>query len=96
MDPGRGVHQSYVQVPAGHRQFFLYLQLHISINCILTFQAGLVVNEVHFKVEAPDDKPEPLAMEHFHFPLGLWLAGLVISLLCLLAEIINKYRENQQ
>ena len=42
------------------------------------------------------DKPEPLAMEHFYFPLGLWLAGLVISFSILLAEIIIKYRENQQ
>ena len=52
--------------------------------------------EVPFKVEAQDDKPEPLAMEHFYFPLGLWLAGVVISVIFLLAEIIIKWRENQQ
>ena len=69
MDPGRGVHQSYVEVPAGHRQFFLYLQLHISINCILTFQAGLVVTEVGFIEEPKDDKPKPLRV----FPLGCGL-----------------------
>ena len=67
----------------------------ILVNYILTFQAGLTINEVPFKVEAPDDEPEPLAMEHFYFPLGIWLAGLVVSVICLLAEIINKYRENQ-
>ena len=37
------------------------------------------------------DKPEPLEMEHFYFGLGLWSAGLVISVICLLAEIIVNY-----
>ena len=70
--------------------------IFILVNYILTFQAGLVAIEVPFKVEAPDDEPEPLAMEHFYFPLGLWLAGLLVSVIFLLAEIINKYRVNQQ
>ena len=52
--------------------------------------------EVPFKVEAPDDEPEPLRLEHFYFPIGLWLAGVVVSVICLLAEIIIKYFENQQ
>ena len=52
--------------------------------------------EVGFKVEAQDDKPEPLAMEHFYFPLGLWLAGIILSAIFLLAEIIIKLLENQQ
>ena len=47
--------------------------------------------EVPFEVEPPDEKPEPLEMEHFYFPLGLWSAGLVISVICLLAEIILNY-----
>ena len=47
-----------------------------------------------FIVEPPDDKPQALEMEHIIFPLGLWLAGLVISLLVLLAEIIINYIEN--
>ena len=51
----------------------------------------MVATEVGFNEEAPDDKPEPLEMEHFYFPLGLWSAGLVISLICLLAEIILNY-----
>ena len=62
-----------------------------SIKYSLKFQAGLVAIEVGFKVEHPDDKPEPLEMEHFYFPLGLWLAGLVVSVICLLAEIIVNY-----
>ena len=70
--------------------------IFILVNYILTFQAGLTVIEVGFKVEAPDDKPEPLRLEHFYFPLGLLLAGLVVSVICLLAEIIIKWRENQQ
>ena len=68
----------------------------ILVNYILTFQAGLLVTEVPFIVEPPDDKPERLRLEHFYFPLGLWLAGLVVSGICLLAEIIIKWRENQQ
>ena len=47
----------------------------------------MVVTEVDFYEEAPDDKPEPLEMEHFYFPLGLWTAGLVISTIFLLAEM---------
>ena len=52
--------------------------------------------ELPFKEEAPDDEPEPLSMEHFYFPLGLWLVGLVVSVICLLAEIIINCKENQQ
>merc|ERR1719220_2060841 len=61
-------------------------------NQMLRFQqAGLVAIEVGFKEEPEDQKPEPLEMEHFYFPLGLWGAGLVISVICLLAEIIVYY-----
>ena len=42
------------------------------------------------------DKPEPLKMEHFYFPLGLWLAGIILSAIFLLAEIIMKRLGNQQ
>ena len=70
-------------------------ELFISVKYILTFQAGLTIIEVHFKVEAPDDKPEPLRFEHIRFPLGLLLAGLVVSVICLLAEIIINCKENQ-
>ena len=55
----------------------------------MTFQAGLVVTEVGFKEEKEDDEPEPLRMEHFHFPLGLWVGGLVLSVIFLLAEIFK-------
>ena len=45
--------------------------------------------EVHFEAEKEEDgEPEPLRMEHFYFPLGLWLVGILLSVLCLLAEII--------
>ena len=60
----------------------------ISINYILTFQAGLTVNEVRFKEEKEDDEPEPLRMEHFYFPLGLLLCGLILSAIFLLIEIM--------
>ena len=39
------------------------------------------------------DKPEPLEMEHFYFPLGLWMAGLIVSTVFLLAEIIVNRRK---
>ena len=69
--------------------------IFVLVNFILTLQAGLTIIEVSFKVEAPDDEPESLRFEHIRFPLGLWLAGLVISLLVLLTEIIINCIENQ-
>ena len=42
------------------------------------------------------DKPEPLAMEHFHLPLGLWFVGILISLFCFLAEIIKNWIEKRK
>ena len=55
-----------------------------------------MVNEVHFKEEAQDTGPQPLGMEHFYFPLGLWLAGLLLSVIFLLAEIIIHRRRKSQ
>ena len=49
----------------------------------------------HLK-QIESDKPQPLAMEHFYFPLGLLLAGIILSAIFLLAEIITKRLENQQ
>ena len=46
------------------------------------------ITEVDFKVEKEEDDPEPLRMEHFYFPLGLWLVGMLLSVFCLLTEII--------
>ena len=46
--------------------------------------------------QIPRDKPERLAMEHFYFPLGLWLAGIILSAIFLLAEIIMKRLGIQQ
>ena len=47
----------------------------------------MVAIEVFFKEETEDDEPEPLRMEHFYLPLGLWVGGLVLSVIFLLAEI---------
>ena len=44
--------------------------------------------EVLFKEEPEDDEPEPLRIEHFYFPLGLWLVGVVLSAVFFLTEII--------
>ena len=56
----------------------------------------MLVNEVYFKEEAQDTEPKPLGMEHFYFPLGLWLAGLFLSTIFLLAEIIIHRRRKSQ
>ena len=47
-------------------------------------------------MEKEEDDPEPLRMEHIYFPLGLWLAGLLISAIFLLAEIIIHRRRKSQ
>ena len=64
----------------------------MSKNYISTFQAGLLIAEVVFKEDEEDSEPQALGLEHFFFPLGLWLVGLFISAFCLLAEIITKCR----
>ena len=43
-----------------------------------------------------DDGPEPLTLDHILFPLGLWLAGLLISTIFLLTEIIIHRRRKSQ
>ena len=47
----------------------------------------MTVIEVLFEEEEEDDDPKPLRMEHFYFPLGTLLIGLLLSVFCLLAEI---------
>ena len=54
----------------------------------MTFQAGFSIIEFGFNEEEPDDDPVPLKMEHFYFPLGMWLVGILLSAVFLLAEII--------
>ena len=48
----------------------------------------MIVNEVLFEVEEEDEDPKPLRMEHFYFPRGALLIGSLLSVFCLLAEII--------
>ena len=72
----------FQQVPVIH-----FAQL--SINYKSTFQAGLVGTEVGVEDKIRDDELEPLGMEHFYFPLGLWLTGLLVSASFLLAEIFS-------
>ena len=56
----------------------------------------MTVIEVGFIAEKEDDEPEPLRMEHFYFPLGLWVVGILLSVLCLLAElIIHRLRKSK-
>ena len=91
MDPGGGVQQSHDEVQSGHSDFFF------TFKYILTFQAGLTVIEVPFKEEPEDDKPEPLRMEHFYLPLGMWMIGILLSVLGFIAEIIiHRRRKSHQ
>ena len=85
MDNGGGVQHAYVDLPAGHTELIYY---YFSKNYILTLQTGLVATEVIFEEVEEEAKLEPLRMEHFIFPLGLWLVGTVLSVFCLLAEVI--------
>ena len=48
----------------------------------------MTIAEVEFEQKPEAVKPEPLRMEHFHLPLGLWFVGTLISLICFLAELI--------
>ena len=54
----------------------------------------MTVTEVGFEQTPEDDEPEPLRMEHFHLPLGIWMVGILISLLCFIAEIIKHRKTN--
>ena len=62
----------------------------------MIFQAGLTVIEKKFIEEPEYDEPEPLRMEHFHLPLGMWFVGILISLFCFLAEIIKNWIEKRK
>ena len=50
----------------------------------------MLVNEVPFNVEEEEEPLEPLTMEHFLFPLGLFVGGLVLSTISFILEIIIK------
>ena len=56
----------------------------------------MVAFEVDFDTKEEEGEPEPLRMEHILFPLGLWLAGLLISAIFLLAEIIIHRRRKSE
>ena len=56
----------------------------------------MTVVQVDFKVEKELNEPEPLRMEHFYFPLGLWLGGLILSAIFLLTEIMLHRRRKSQ
>ena len=57
------------------------------------FQAGLLINGYELESEPLDESLEALRLEHFYFPLLLWVGGTVLSLLSLMAEIFIKRRE---
>ena len=55
-----------------------------------------MVTEVELIEDHEEEPPEPLRMEHFHFPLMLWGGGLLLAAIAFLAEVILKRRENHQ
>ena len=52
-----------------------------------------MLNGITMHTEEKDESLEPLRLEHFYFPLLLWVGGTVLSLLSLMAEIFIKRRE---
>ena len=54
----------------------------------MLFQAGLLILTVEWEPFVDDSEPEPLSMEHVHFPLLIWSAGLILSAFFFLVEII--------
>ena len=54
----------------------------------MTFQSGLTTIEVDFEEEEEEEDSEPLRMEHFYFPLGALLIGILLSVFCFIVEII--------
>ena len=52
-------------------------------------QRKIIENKESELVEIETDDPEPLKMEHFHLPLGMWMVGILISLFFFIAEIIK-------
>ena len=80
---GGAVRQPYLEVSTGMKYVdptFLHL----------TLQAGLLINEAQPNEEEEAASLEPLHMVHFYFPLILWGAGLVLSSVSFIAEIIIK------
>ena len=79
-------------------EFNNHLMMFVQVTVIsiyfsfsLIFQAGLGGTETHFKEVEEEGKNEPLKMEHFHLSLGMWFVGILISILCFIAEIINHH-----
>ena len=49
------------------------------------------MNEVPYQLEEEEEEPlEPLRIEHVYLPLGLLVAGLVLSTFSFIVEIIIK------
>ena len=80
---GGAVRQPYLEVSTGMK----YVDPTFSH---LTFQAGLLLKEKSPNEEEVTESLEPLHMEHFYFPLILWGAGLVLSSVSFIVEIIIK------
>ena len=56
----------------------------------------MTANEAPFIEYGTNDDPEKLRLEHFYFPIGLWLVGILLSVFCLLAElIIHRLRKSK-
>ena len=68
-----------------------FSQLHSN-----AFQAGLSNIEVNFEHEPEETETEPLRMEHFYLPLGMWFLGIIVSLFILLTEIVIHRRRKSK
>ena len=52
----------------------------------------MLVSEVHFEEAEEEEGIEALRMEHFYFPIGIWIVAIILSTIVLLAEIITHRR----
>ena len=50
----------------------------------------MLLNVIQYTPEEEEAPLEPLRLEHFYLPLVLWLAGLALSTLSFIAEIIAR------
>ena len=56
----------------------------------------MVVTEIRLEEPEEEDEVEPLMMEHFYFPIGIWFVGIILSAIFLLVEIIIHRRRKSQ
>ena len=55
-----------------------------------------MVSEVHFEEAEEEEEVEALRMEHFYFPIGIWILAIILSTIVFLVEIIIHRRRKSK